>query len=229
MSKWQATFYHKRNKVLYQVEENRVITKIEEYDKKRCKIYIDEEFSFLLYKGELKEYEIKQGMSITEDIYDTIVTELLPKRAKKRCLNLLQKKNYTEYKLREKLKEGWYPVEIEEEAIAYVKSFHYIDDYRYACDYIFYHKNLESKKKIEDKLKLKGIQQDILQQAFMDSYEEGEEQQIELEQAYKLLQKKHFDSENMDWKEIQKIYAYLIRKGISSSVIKKAMAFHHSI
>ena len=209
--------------MLYQVEANRVITKIEDYDKKRCKIYIDEEFSFLLYKGELAEYKIKQGISITKEIYDTIRGEVLPKRAKKRCLNLLQKKNYTEYKLREKLKEGLYSREIEDEAIAYVKSFHYIDDYRYACDYIFYHKNGESKKKIEGKLKAKGIEQDILLRAFADSYEDGEEQIIELEQAYKLLQKKHFDSKKMDWKEKQKIYAFLMRKGISSSVIKKAM------
>lgn len=205
------------------MNDNRIVTKIEEHDKKRCKIYLNEEFAFLLYKGELSEYKIVQGNIITDDIYNKITEETLLKRAKKRCLNLLQKKNYTEYKLREKLREGLYPIEIEEKAIAYVKSFHYIDDYRYACDYIFYHKDTETRKKIEEKLRIKGIEASILQQAFADSYKEGEELQIELEQVYKLLQKKHFDRENMDWKEKQKIYAYLLRKGISNSVIKKAM------
>lgn len=205
------------------MNDNRIVTKIEEHDKKRCKIYLNEEFAFLLYKGELSEYKIVQGNIITDDIYNKITEETLLKRAKKRCLNLLEKKNYTEYKLREKLREGLYPTEIEEKAIAYVKSFHYIDDYRYACDYIFYHKDSETRKKIEEKLGIKGIEASILQQAFADSYKEGEELQIELEQVYKLLQKKHFDRENMDWKEKQKIYAYLLRKGISNSVIKKAM------
>ena len=205
------------------MNDNRIVTKIEEHDKKRCKIYLNEEFAFLLYKGELSEYKIVQGNIITDDIYNKITEETLLKRAKKRCLNLLEKKNYTEYKLREKLREGLYPTEIEEKAIAYVKSFHYIDDYRYACDYIFYHKDSETRKKIEEKLRIKGIESSILQQAFADSYKEGEELQIELEQVYKLLQKKHFDRENMDWKEKQKIYAYLLRKGISNSVIKKAM------
>ena len=205
------------------MNDNRIVTKIEEHDKKRCKIYLNEEFAFLLYKGELSEYKIVQGNIITDDIYNKITEETLLKRAKKRCLNLLEKKNYTEYKLREKLREGLYPTEIEEKAIAYVKSFHYIDDYRYACDYIFYHKDSETRKKIEEKLRIKGIEASILQQAFADSYKEGEELQIELEQVYKLLQKKHFDRENMDWKEKQKIYAYLLRKGISNSVIKKAM------
>ena len=208
---------------------NRIVTKIEEYDKKRCKIYIDEEFAFLLYKGELSEYEIIQEKNISEDIYVKIVGEVLSKRAKKRCLNLLEKKNYTEYKLREKLKEGLYPSEIEEEAIAYVKSFHYIDDYRYACDYIFYHKDTETKKKIEEKLRLKGIEQDILHRAFSDSYDEEEEIQIELAQALKLLQKKRYDRENIDWKEKQKIQAYLLRKGIRNSVIKSAMLIENDI
>ena len=208
---------------------NRIVTKIEEYDKKRCKIYIDEEFAFLLYKGELSEYEIIQGKNISEDLYVKIVGEVLSKRAKKRCLNLLEKKNYTEYKLREKLKEGLYPSEIEEEAIAYVKSFHYIDDYRYACDYIFYHKDTEAKKKIEEKLRLKGIEQDILHQAFSDSYDEEEEIEIELAQAHKLLQKKRYDRESMDWKEKQKIHAYLLRKGIRNSVIKSAMLIENDI
>lgn len=208
---------------------NRIVTKIEEYDKKRCKIYIDEEFAFLLYKGELSEYEIIQGKNISEDIYVKILGEVLPKRAKKRCLNLLEKKNYTEYKLREKLREGLYPTEIEDEAIAYVKSFHYIDDYRYACDYIFYHKDTETKKKIEEKLRLRGIEQDILHQAFSDSYDEEEEIQIELVQAHKLLQKKRYDRENMDWKEKQKIHAYLLRKGIRNSVIKSAMLLENDV
>ena len=211
------------------MEGYRVVTKIEEYDKKRSKVYLDEEFAFLLYKGELSEYKIMQGENITDDVYHKIVAEVLVKRAKKRCLNLLQKKNYTEYKLREKLREGLYSPEMIDEAIAYVKSFHYIDDYRYACDYIFYHKESETKKKIEEKLRIKGIEQDILQQAFGDSYDEGEELQTELEQAYKLLRKKGYDYKSMDWKDKQKIYAYLLRKGISNSVIKRAMEVQNDI
>ncbi|MBR5596546.1 MAG: RecX family transcriptional regulator, partial [Lachnospiraceae bacterium] len=129
----------------------------------------------------------------------------------------------------EKLREGLYPEEIEDEAITYMKSFHYIDDYRYACDYIFYHKELETKRIIEDKLRRKGIDASVVQQAFMDNYDEGEELQRELEQAYRLLEKKHFNNESMEWKEKQKIYAYLLRKGIRNSVIKRAMMMQYDI
>ena len=203
----------------------RIVTKIEELDKKRSKIYINQEFAFVLYKGEIRQYKIKIENEIDNHTYNVIRDEILPKRAKKRCLNLLQKRPYTECKLREKLVEGYYTQDIIEEAIHYVKSFHYIDDYEYACQYIFYHKESETRKKIEEKLMIKGISKEILNQAFDDSYDDAEEQQeIELQQAKKLLEKKKYNPETMDWKEKKKIYAYLARKGITSSIIGKAMS-----
>lgn len=202
----------------------RIVTKIEELDKKRSKIYINQEYAFVLYKGEIVQYKLKTEEAIEDSIYETIRKEILPKRAKKRCLNLLQKKSYTEYKLREKLIEGLYTQDIIDEAIDYVKSFRYVNDYDYACQYIFYHKETESRRKIEEKLILKGIDREILSQAFQDSYEEEEQQEIELQQAKKLLEKKNYNAETMDRKEKQKVYAFLARKGISSSIIQKAMS-----
>ncbi|MBR5597426.1 MAG: regulatory protein RecX [Lachnospiraceae bacterium] len=205
------------------MKEGRIVTKIEEFDKKRYKIYLDQEFAFVLYKGELLQYKIYEEQIIGEEIYHKIIEEVLVKRAKKRCLNLLQKKNYTEYKLREKLKEGCYPLDVEDKAIEYIKSFGYVDDYRYACEYMFYHKNTESQKKMEEKLKIKGISSNIIEQALSEAYENDEAEQIEILQAKKILEKKHYDAENMDWKEKQKIYSSLTRKGIRSSIIKKVM------
>ena len=202
-----------------------IVTKVEDLDKKRSKIYINQEFAFVLYRGEIVQYKLKVEERIEDNIYQLIRKNILPKRAKKRCLNLLQKKSYTEYKLREKLVEGYYTEDIVDEAIAYVKSFHYIDDYEYACQYIFYHKESESRRKMEEKLMLKGIDRDTLQKAFNDSYTEDEQFQIELEQAKKLLQKKKYEPDNADWKERQKIYSFLVRKGISSAAIKKAMIY----
>lgn len=201
----------------------RIVTKIEELDKKRSKIYINQEFAFVLYKGEIAQYKIHIEKEIDDAAYYIIKNELLPKRAKKRCLNLLQKRPYTEYKLREKLTEGYYTSDIINEAIEYVKSFRYIDDYDYACQYIFYHKESETRRKIEEKLMQRGISQETLRQAIEDSYGVDEQQEIELEQAKKLLVKKKYSSDGMDWKDKQKIYAFLVRKGINTSIIKKAM------
>lgn len=207
----------------------KVVTQIGELDKKRSKIYINQEFAFVLYNGEIKQYKLEAGQEVEDNVYYEIVTRVLPKRAKKRCLNLLQKKPYTEYKLREKLTEGFYTQDIIDDAIDYVKSFHYVDDYDYACQYIFYHKETESKRKIEEKLRLKGINKDILSQAFQDSYGEEEEQEMEFLQAKRLLEKKKYNAESADWKEKQKVYAFLARRGITSSVIKKVMFIQEEI
>lgn len=206
------------------MNHNKIVTGIEEIDKKRSKICIDHEEIIVLYKGEITQYKIDQQEEISEADYLIIKKEILPKRAKKRCLNLLKNRSYTEAKLREKLKEGFYPEEIIDEAINYVKSYHYIDDYEYACQYIFYHKESESKNKMEDKLRQKGITKKILEQAFETSYDGEEERNVmEYAQARKLLEKKHY-KEDMEWKEKQKVYAFLMRKGIRSSIIKKAMS-----
>ena len=204
----------------------RVVTKIEELDKKRSKVFVDYEFAFVLYKGEIKQYKVKIGEAMEENVYLEIVNNILPKRAKKRCLNLLQKRPYTESKLRQKLEEGFYSGEAIEEAINYVKSFRYIDDYEYACQYIFYHKSGESRRKMEEKLISKGVTKEILLKAFHDSYWEEEEQDLELELAKKLLEKKKYDAQSTDRKEKQKIYAFLVRNGISSSTIRKVLSIN---
>jgi regulatory protein len=44
-----------------------------------------------------------------------------------------------------------------------------------------------------------------------------------------LLHKKHYDPEaETDWKEHQKIYAFLVRKGFSAEAIRKAIGGMHS-
>lgn len=204
-----------------------MITQIEELDKKRCKIYMNHKPAFALYKGEVTQYKLREEEVINESVYDEIMKQVLPLRAKKRCLNLLQKRPYTEWKLREKLNEGFYPQEIIDEAIEYMKSFHYIDDYDYASQYVFYHKDSESRKKMEEKLLIKGIDKEILKRVFTDSYQDEEEmQELELQQAKKFLEKKGYDTQVMDWKEKQKIFAYLLRKGLNTSVVKEAMRLH---
>ncbi len=199
-----------------------VVTDVVELDKKRCKVYLDGEFAFVIYKGELKEFGIKAGQEISEASYREIVGMVLPKRAKLRAMNLLQKKDYTEKQLRDKLSEGLYPKEIVDEAIEYVKSYRYLDDERYVRDYITYQMTMRSKARIIQDLTGKGISKDILMPIIEELYAE-DEGESELEQIKKLLVKKHFDHLSTDVKEKQKIIAFLMRKGYNLSSIKRAM------
>lgn len=198
------------------------VTRIEELTKSRSRVYIDEEFVFVLYKGELRSFHICQGEEVEQDSFRTIMTELLPKRAKLRAMNLLKTKDYTVRQLQEKLKEGGYPEKIIEETLAYVESYHYTDDLRYAISFISSHESSKSRRRIEQDLLGKGIDRSTLEAAWAKWEEQGGSQD-EQAMIHALLEKKHFDPERADQKERQRMYGFLIRKGFSGNLVRRAV------
>lgn len=198
------------------------VTRIEELTKSRSKVYIEQQFAFVLYKGELRLYHVREGRELSKQDYDTIMKEVLPKRAKLRAMNLLQKREYTTGQLRKKLTEGFYPEEIIEEALAYVASFHYIDDSRYALDYITQQESICSRRRIEHDLQLKGIDRDTIAGAW-SRWEENGGIQDEQMRIRELMAKRNYDPEHTDYREQQKLYGWLMRKGYSGEQIRRAM------
>lgn len=198
------------------------VTAIEKLSGSRSKIYIDGDFAFVLYKGEIMLYHVCVGGEITQRDYDEIWKEVLPKRAKLRAMNLLTKREYTERQLENKLEAGFYPREIIKEALAYVAGFHYTDDLRYACDYITDHENVRSRKRIEQDLLRKGIDRATLEHAWAKWEEQGGSQD-ETSMVRALLKKRGYDAENAEIRERQKAYAFLIRKGFSGETIRKVL------
>lgn len=198
------------------------VTEIVEASASKVKVYLDEEFAFVLYKGEIRKYGIKEGKVLSEKVYAELMDEVLPKRAKLRCMNLLKAKDYTVAQLRQKLKQGCYPDSVIEQALDYVASFRYTDDCRYAVDFINTHHLTRSRRKIENDLQGKGIAKEVIAKAWEQWEEEGNVQDEEAQIA-QLLEKKHFDPENADRKELQKIYGFLARRGFSTEKILKAL------
>lgn len=198
-----------------------IVTQITEISKNRFKVYIDQEFAFVLYKGELHMYHFSEGSEVDEGTYNNIMNIVLLKRAKLRAMNLLQKRTYTEKQLKDKLMEGFYPEVIIENTITYVKSFHYVNDEQYALDYLTYNEGKKSLRQIELDLYRKGITKDIFRQSYLKWQENGGRQD-EQEMIRTLLEKKKY-SVDSDFKEKQRIFGYLLRKGYSSDMIKKVM------
>ena len=139
-------------------------------------------------------------------------------RAKKRALHLLERMDRTEHQLREKLRASDYPDDVIEEAIEYVKSFHYLDDERYAENFTRYKKEGMSRQQIKQKLMLKGVSRDIVENAIDEEYDVDETVHIR-----NILDKKHFSYEASNEGEFRRIYNYLLRRGFRSSDILKEM------
>lgn len=199
-----------------------IITQIQELSRSRSKIFIDEEFAFVLYKGELRSFRIRLGEELSEECYRKIMGELLPKRAKLRTMNLLKSREYTVRQLFDKLKEGGYPEKVIVEALDYVAAFHYTDDLRYAVNFIRRHEDSRSRRRIEQDLLGKGIDRLTLEKAWAEWEEQGGNQN-ESRMVGELLEKKGFDHETAGQKERQRMYCFLMRKGFSGDVVRRAV------
>ena len=199
------------------------VTDIVALDNKRSKIFIDGEFAFILYRGEIRSYGLQTGEEISSPVFHEITETVIPKRAKLRAMNLLQKRDYTERKLRDKLREGMYTDEVIDETIDYLKSYKYIDDERFAGDYIRYQMNLRSKNRIRQDLIQKGIPSDLIERLMEEAYSE-EIENPELSLCVSLLKKKHYDPNKITFEEKQKLMAFLYRKGFGNDVITTALS-----
>lgn len=199
------------------------VTGITEVSKSRVKIEIDHEFAFVIYKGELRTYGIKENQEIKDADYQEIKEKILPKRARLRAMNLLTKRTYTTYQLADKLRIGGYSEDIIADAIAYLASFGYINDEQYARDFIEYNMEQKSKIRIFNDLQKKSISKDIIQEAWELTVGDSSKK-LEIEQIIKLLQKKKFSAETVDYAEKQKIMAFLYRKGFSMETIRNVLS-----
>ena len=199
-----------------------LVTQISEISKSRYRIYLDGQFAFVLYKGELRQFQIKEGQELSGESYRQIMTQVLPKRAKLRSMNLLQSRDNTKKQLENKLKQGEYPKECIDEAIAYVESYGYIDDRRYAKDFIEYNIRTKSRTRIETDLLGKGIVKDVIRQAFEELENIGVEQD-EMSMIRDLLKKKNYCADTATRQEQQKMYGFLYRKGFHGDTIARAL------
>lgn len=207
------------------------ITAITSYAKGRYAVYIDNMFAFVLYKGELSNYDLNEGGEIDENKYSTILNEVLIPRAKKRGMNLLMTMDRTEHDVRTKLSEGGYPQEAVDAAIDYLKSFHYIDDYRYAEGYIRYKQSSISRKSIRIKLIQKGISESIIEEAMQAvdednaSYSDSDETVTSPENALikRLIVKRTKGNYDLSYEEKQKLLGYMYNKGFPIEKVEYAL------
>ncbi|MDE6714108.1 MAG: recombination regulator RecX, partial [Lachnospiraceae bacterium] len=180
-----------------------LVTKIQEYSKKRYQVWLDGEVAFVLYKGDLRHYEIREGEELDEAVRELIQKEVLSKRAEKRALHLLEKRDYTAAGLQRKLTQGGYSEEIAKTVVEIMKGYRYLDDARYADQYIHCYSGRKTRRAICAKLAEKGIAKDVIAAAYERFDEEGNEADEE-NMAVQLLKKRHYDGGPIEKKEMDR-------------------------
>ncbi len=185
---------------------------------KRYRIRLDNGADFVLYRGEMLQMGLAEDEEITTQQYEALLTDILIPRAKARTMHLLEKQDRTESNIRQKLREGGYPMEAIDEAVAYAASYHYVDDRRYAENYIYFHKDSKSCQRLKQDLLRKGIAKEVVEAALEEGYETDERGLIA-----ELLAKKHYNPEEADQKERAKMYRFLASRGFSPGDIMDAL------
>lgn len=191
------------------------IIRISELDKKRVKIVLEDRTCFPLYKTEQRRYDLTEGEELSREKFQEIREDILIKRVRRRTMHLLERMDRTEAQLREKLRQGYYPEDIIENAITYVKGYHYVDDLRYAQNYVRTRKGKKSQRKLQMELLAKGVAKTIIQQALEEEYQQESEQELIL----KWIEKKHYCAQEADLKEKRRMYQFLLRKGFQADDI----------
>lgn len=194
------------------------VNNYEALGKGRYRVAFDNGVSCVLYRSEAAQLSIEAQCSLTDENYDYLINEIVGKRAKKRAMHILEQMDRTEHQLREKLAKGEYPQECIDSAVEYVKKYRYLDDERFASSYVRYHQEKLSRQQLSVKLSQKGVSKDIIAEALEMEYEADDGEKIK-----NLLSKRHFDPDNTDRQENNKIYQYILRRGFKSSDILKEM------
>ncbi|GAA0278321.1 recombination regulator RecX [Muricomes sp. OA1] len=195
------------------------VTKLDAVTKTKSKVFLDGQFAFVLYKGELARYGIKEGAQIEEENYREVLEKVVIKRAKLRAMHLLEDMDRTESGLRDKLKQGLYPEEAIDAALSYVKSFGYIDDERYARQFIESRKASKSRREIYALLCGRGVAPEKIELAFEECFESDNEKDA----IRQIIRKKRVIPAEATEEEMRKLYGYLSRKGFRYDDIRQVI------
>lgn len=196
-----------------------IVTKIEGYQKGKYKVFLNDAFAFVLYRTEIKKYQIEENQELPEERRLLILQEVLLKRAKLRAMHILKNFDRTEKQLRDRLKENFYPEEVIDDAVIYVKSYHYIDDTDYARRYATYRKEQKSRRQIVMELRNKGVSVACIEDGLQAIDFKDQDVLVEM------VNKRCRGDLSLCNMENQKLLRYFLSKGFSYDQVRDAIKY----
>lgn len=200
-----------------------IISQLEVMDKSKVRVYIDDEYAFLLYQKDIRHYQLQEGKEISEDLLKEILEDTVLRRAKQKALAILKFMDRTEQELRMKLSDSGYTDKIIDHVVEYINGYGYISDNRYASMYIRSKKNYKSKRMLQMELQRKGVDKGIIEEVLSEEYEDPESENPEILAIRREIAKKRIDVNDISWEEKQKLTAALYRKGFEIDKINQVL------
>lgn len=196
------------------------VTDIIVLDKRKVKVYMDNKLFCVLYKGELNRYGINKGEVITTEVLSELY-KLLYKRARERSFYILKIRDYTEFEIVNKLKKSYYPIEVIDKVLEFLKKYNYINDERFVDNYLNTYIDKESMMKIKSKLYSKGISSEMIKMKISECNIKGD--RVIIDRYFSIVEKIVVS----DDKKKTKYYNRLLRKGFSYDDINNAISLYY--
>jgi len=177
-------------------------------NKKRCNLFIDNEFYCALsYETVLKNY-LKKGLEIEKEKLEIIVKENEKQEALNRAITYISKNLKTKRQVKDYLIGKGYSEEIAWYCIDKLKEFDYINDVEYLKRYIESTSKNQGSRLVEYKLMMKGVKKEDIQNAYLET-------DINTNENAKSVASKYLKNKELTKENIAKAYRYLIGKGFS--------------
>ena len=182
-------------------------------------IYTDNNSKYKLNEKVIKLLDIYVGKELSDQEVEKIISEDKIVRGKEYLLRLLSRRIYSRYEISKKLNSKEYPENIISNLIFWLESNNYINDELFANMWAQF--RLQNKPigryKLNQELKIKGINQEIIQKVIDKTYNEIDEINL----ARNLIEKKVESAKIKNIKiDPKNIYNLLLRRGFSGEVSK---------
>lgn len=189
---------------------------------RRVRVIPEEGEPFTISGRRAARLGLKPGGELPPELHEEILKEL-KSSCMRRCGTLLGRRDYPVDRLRKKLQDAGYPSAIVEECIEKLEEAHYLDDRRYARTYIRSHMRDRSRLRILHDLAERGIDGELVEEAFAEIAEETDPDEAQMVQIRRLLEKRGYDPARADFAMRQKTMGFLHRKGYEPDMIRRAM------
>ena len=194
-----------------------MVTAVIPVDKRKSKVFLEEGFAFVLYRGEVERYRIEEGRELEDEVYEEILRDVLRPRSKAYALHLLKDSGKTEKWMKEKLGKAGYPREAVEYAVNFLKEYRFLDDNAYAQSYVRSYAGKKSRRQMVYEMQQKGVDPSYIEEALDQSPVDEEES------ARQALARRLKGKQEASYQEKGRLAAFLGRKGYSFEVINRVL------
>ncbi|GIP33145.1 regulatory protein RecX [Paenibacillus sp. J2TS4] len=186
----------------------------------RYNIYVDGEYAFAAHEDLVVKYRLLKGSVLDTEQIQQIIQEDEYHQAYLYSIRMIGRRPHSIKEVKEKLATKGYDVRTADAVTAKLKEQGYVNDLQFAQMWADHRVRLQKKgiRWVRHELQQKGISKDKIETALA-----GLDSEAEWGGALQLAEKKWRQTKGARLDKRRKVTAYLLRRGFSSSVVKKAL------